>query len=215
MNNYYYHFLTFHTGGRYRKAAKRLVDSAKPYGIKVDVLQIKDQGAWHRNVNRKAEIILQWYLKNKKPFVVLDADCVIHQEPVLFKKRLADISHLYCKDKHWFISTGVCAFDSNDLISSLLHLWAKFSIQRRLNQDPIKVWKSDFALKKAFQSISKYNTINKTILPRTYGKPYWLDWRIKSKDIVISCNERCTLYEDGLYHEHKRKRKDNLDVKPV
>lgn len=215
MNNYYYHFLTYHTGGQYRKAAKRLIKSAKSFGIQIDVLQIKDQGGWHHNVNRKAEVIYQWYKKNKKPFVILDADCVIHQEPVLFKERLSDLSHLYCKDKHWFISTGVCAFDCNPVITSLLEMWARNSIQKRLSKEPIKKWKSDYALKNAYKSISKFKTIDKTILPRVYGKPYWLNWGIKTKDIVISCNERCTLYEDGLYKQEKRKRKDNLHVKSI
>ena len=81
--------------------------------------------------------------------------------------------------------------------------------------EPIKKWKSDYALKNAYKSISKFKTIDKTILPRVYGKPYWLNWGIKTKDIVISCNERCTLYEDGLYKQEKRKRKDNLHVESI
>ena len=186
MNNYYYHFLTFHTGGKYREAAKRLSNSLKQFGIRLNVIRIPDQGAWNKNTNCKAEILYSWYLNNKKPFVVLDADCVVHKEPVVFQNRLTDVAHMYCKKKSFYISTGVCAFDYNDKVKLLLEHWKMYSsYARERYPDNLQLWKSDLALKRAWKNpLVTRSGIQKKELPKTYGKPYWVEWEnIKTKDM--------------------------------
>tara|TARA_R100000655_G_scaffold110052_1_gene167207 strand:+ start:110 stop:757 length:648 start_codon:yes stop_codon:yes gene_type:complete len=212
--SYYYEFLTFHTGDNYKKAAERLVKSAKPFGIKFHILEIPDQGMWHYNVNKKAEVYYQWYKKHKKPFVIFDADCVIHKEPTLFKNKLADLAHLNCKKDVWYLSSGICAFDSNERIEKLLELWVRYSKKHRERPNYNNL-KSDYSFKKAYETLTRLYTLDKKVLPPVYGKPYWMNWNVKTEDIVISCNERCTLYEDGLFYIDYRKRKDGLHVEPL
>ena len=217
MSSYYYEFLTYHTGDRYEKAAKRLKESAKQFDIDLTILKIKDQGSWHDNVNRKAEVYYQWYMKHKKPFVILDADCVIHQEPVLFKQSTCcDIAHLWCKPNVFYISTGICAFDSNKKVEALLKYWVRECSNARKKPPNITYLKSDLNLKRAWNSLSRVNNMTRATLPKIYGKPYWVSFDIQNpKDIVISCNERCTLYEDGYENPNRKRKGNSLDVKSI
>jgi hypothetical protein len=141
----------------YEEEAKKLVQSAKKFGISVETASFPNQGEWVKNAALKPTFILGMMEKylNQEWFLYVDVDARFRQYPSLFDTFVGDLGVHYRRGKELLSGT---IFIRNTLeMRAFVSSW--ISHQRK---NP-KVWDQ-----KTLQYCVEYSTIKVVDLPAGY-----------------------------------------------
>ena len=113
-----------------------LEPTLKYYNLEYDAIAMPNYNKWHHNVAQKPIVILNALEKYKEPLVLLDVDCKITAEPILFERINSDSFDIACHFldwKTWYnkpagetkqeLLTGTMWFNYNEKVLALCKKW--------------------------------------------------------------------------------------------
>jgi len=128
-----------------------LEPTLKEYNLDYTVYPMPNYNKWNYNVCQKPSVVLKAIKELKEPFVLLDVDCKITAEPVLFDridKDKFDIACHYLDWATWYnrpeetrkeLLTGTMWFNYNQDVVDLCNAWHKVCINNKCaDQIPIE-----------------------------------------------------------------------------
>ena len=133
-------YIAWYTAGTvYEEIFKtHLEPTLQKYNLDYEAIPMPNYGRWNHNVAQKPLAILNALKKYKEPIVVLDVDCKITEEPILFERIKTDQFDLAYHSLDWEtwynrpgketkkeILTGTMWFNYNEKVVSFLEEWAK------------------------------------------------------------------------------------------
>jgi hypothetical protein len=79
--------ISFFTSDLYKEQAEKMAATAQFFGLRTELFERPDLGAWWKNVNQKCGVVLEALTKYPDDQIVCtDADCRYIGDPVLFRK---------------------------------------------------------------------------------------------------------------------------------